>query len=153
MRSQSKIKTSKFLTSNFFMIKNSPFCSVLEGINLKTVKVCTRIVKSISNSRKMLRFMRFIEGFRRFVSYAKSILRNINISLLLDSNGDLNYDMAINMLRVTFKLCGQIASILFYIFDDMVLLAQLKLINRNAFSFIIGQPAPQPHLGYRRLPH
>ena len=42
---------------------------VLYGNNLKTVKVCSRIVKSISNSRKMLRFMRFIEGIRRFSRY------------------------------------------------------------------------------------
>ena len=39
----------------------------LDEANLKKVKVCTRIVKSISNSRKMLRFMRFIEGIRRLL--------------------------------------------------------------------------------------
>ena len=78
---------------------------VLVGKNLKRVKVCSRIVKSISNSRKMLRFMRFIEGIRRFLKQCQDLLKNIDFNKK-EINLKIDMDSFIKALRIILKLFG-----------------------------------------------
>ena len=97
----------------------------LDDANLKKVKVCTRIVKSISNSRKMLRFMRFIEGIRRLLKQIQDILRQLDINKMIDKqqiNVKINADTFFKFIKVIVRLAVQISSILFYFFDDITLL-------------------------------
>lgn len=46
----------------------------VSGNSLKIITVCNRIVRSISSSRKMLRFMKFIEGIKRSYKYLNETL-------------------------------------------------------------------------------
>ena len=79
----------------------------------------TRIVKSISSSRKMLRFMKFIEGIRKSYKYYNEIVREEYNKIEGDSNGISLF----KVLRYTLTLFAHIHAIFFYFFDDIVLLA------------------------------
>lgn len=130
--------------------------TVLFGEHFNRSKVCHRIVKSLSNSRKMLRFMKFINAIRRFIRYSREVfhlkLKKINIIEFVNlyeqngnngnnkpnSQGDqelpyqtlrINFQGILKLLRLLIRLIGHISAIFFYIFDDIVLFAQLKLIS------------------------
>ena len=66
-------------TFEIYMVNNLEYLAV----DMARVKVCHRIVRSISNSRKMLRFLKFIGAIRKFVKYLQEVieskLRNINL--------------------------------------------------------------------------
>ena len=71
--------------------------TVLFGELMNRSNVCHRIVKSLSNSRKMLRFMKFINAIQRVTRYSREVLhqkiKKINIIEFINipsESGSLN---------------------------------------------------------------
>jgi len=140
--------------------------AVLFAEKFARAKVCQRIVKSISSSRKMLRFMKFIQAIRKFIRYSRDVLhlklKKINIVEFVNDGGGngrygpsgfespprhldgaeeqakdqqshqslrINFQGILKLMRLLIRLLGHVTAIFFYILDDIVLFAQLKLIN------------------------
>lgn len=128
---------------------------MLFGELVNRSKVCKRIVKSLSNSRKMLRFMKFINAIQRFTRYSREVLhqkiKKINIIEFINVPPEgaqkeqemdrqqaqsfrINYQGIFKLIRLLFRLLGDITAIFFYISEDILLLAQIKLIRAHVIA-------------------
>ena len=85
--------------------------------DLRKIKVCKRIVRSISSSRKMLRFMKFIEGIRKSYKYYNEIVKEQYSKI----QGGSTAIYIFKVFRDTLTLFAHIHAIFFYFFDGVQL--------------------------------
>ena len=80
--------------------------------------------------------MRFIEGAKRALYYFNYVIQSkIKTFDIKQLNKTDPYKILYGLLKIVMKIMEHSTSVLFYLFDDIVLLTQLKLLN----SHIIGR--------------